>query len=111
MTKSDDDTKPSDAKPWSDPDDAPDLTDAWFDGAVRFEGGEPVEEGVARVEAKARGGRPRAPYPKKAVTLRLDPDVLAHFRAQGPGWQTRINAALRDAAGLGSRDAPSSRDG
>ncbi|HVX80091.1 MAG TPA: BrnA antitoxin family protein, partial [Devosiaceae bacterium] len=28
------------------------------------------------------------------------PDVLAYFRAEGPGWQSRINAALRKAAGL-----------
>jgi uncharacterized protein (DUF4415 family) len=34
------------------------------------------------------------------VNLRLDPDVLAHFRATGPGWQSRINEALRKAAGL-----------
>lgn len=27
--------------------------------------------------------------------VRLDPDVLAHFRATGPGWQARVNAALR----------------
>ena len=30
----------------------------------------------------------------------LDPDVIAHFKATGKGWQTRINAALRKAAGL-----------
>jgi uncharacterized protein (DUF4415 family) len=34
------------------------------------------------------------------VKLRLDAAVLAHFRATGPGWQTRINAALRKAARL-----------
>ncbi len=38
--------------------------------------------------------------PKQAIKLRLDPDVLAYFREQGPGWQTRINATLRRAAGL-----------
>jgi uncharacterized protein (DUF4415 family) len=32
---------------------------------------------------------------KKAVTLRLDADVLAWFKKQGPGYQTRINRALR----------------
>ena len=32
--------------------------------------------------------------------MRLDPDVLAFFRADGEGWQTRINDALRKAAGL-----------
>lgn len=30
-----------------------------------------------------------------AATIRLDADVLAHFRATGPGWQARINDALR----------------
>ena len=32
---------------------------------------------------------------KEPVALRLDPDVLAAFRADGPGWQTRMNAVLR----------------
>ena len=43
-------------------------------------------------------GRPRMANPKQAIKLRLDAAVLAHFRATGPGWQTRINAALRKAA-------------
>ena len=30
----------------------------------------------------------------------LDPDVIEHFKAGGKGWQTRVNAALRKAAGL-----------
>jgi uncharacterized protein (DUF4415 family) len=34
---------------------------------------------------------------KKPVTLRLDADVIAWFKAQGRGYQTRINRALRDA--------------
>jgi uncharacterized protein (DUF4415 family) len=34
------------------------------------------------------------------VTLRLDPDVIDAFRKGGPGWQSRINAALRSAVGL-----------
>ena len=37
----------------------------------------------------------RMPGPKKAVSLRLDPDVLDWFREQGEGYQTRINAVLR----------------
>ena len=32
---------------------------------------------------------------KQAVAIRIDPDVLAAFRAGGPGWQTRMNAVLR----------------
>jgi uncharacterized protein (DUF4415 family) len=35
------------------------------------------------------------------VTLRLDADVIAKFRETGPGWQSRMNEALRKAAGLG----------
>jgi uncharacterized protein (DUF4415 family) len=39
------------------------------------------------------------PGVKEQVTLRLDQDVLEHFQAGGPGWQDRINEALRKAAG------------
>ncbi|KIZ46491.1 MULTISPECIES: BrnA antitoxin family protein [Rhodopseudomonas] len=37
---------------------------------------------------------------KEQVSLRIDQDVLEHFQEDGPGWQDRINAALRKAAGL-----------
>jgi uncharacterized protein (DUF4415 family) len=40
------------------------------------------------------------PAGKETVSLRLDRDVLAHFQDGGPGWQDRINASLRKAAGL-----------
>jgi uncharacterized protein (DUF4415 family) len=33
--------------------------------------------------------------PKAAISLRVDADVLDWFKAQGPGYQTRINAILR----------------
>ena len=46
-----------------------------------------------------RRGRPPLEHPKEAVKLRLDADVLNHFRSAGPGWQTRINDALRRATG------------
>lgn len=44
----------------------------------------------------------RAPVPagKETVTIRIDRDVLAHFQEDGPGWQDRLNAALRKAADL-----------
>jgi len=35
------------------------------------------------------------PRTKPAITIRLDPDVLEWFKAQGKGYQTRINAILR----------------
>jgi uncharacterized protein (DUF4415 family) len=50
-------------------------------------------------KTKLRGGRPPGSN-KRSVSLRLDLDVLEKFRATGPGWQTRINEALRKAAGL-----------
>jgi len=41
-------------------------------------------------------GRPRSVAPKERITIRFSPDVLAKFRAAGRGWQTRMEAALRD---------------
>lgn len=47
-------------------------------------------------EARKRGRPAKAPGERKEqVTLRLSPEVLAHFRAQGSGWQTRIDKALQ----------------
>ena len=69
-----------------DPDTAPDLsTPEWRE---RFD------------TVPVKRGRPVAVAPKVSTTIRLDPDVMAYFRAEGPGWQKRINAALRRAAGL-----------
>src|ERR1041385_7743882 len=69
-----------------DPDTAPELTDEWFDKADLYYG-----------ETLLRRGRGRPPLDarKKLVSLRLDQDVIDAFRAGGPGWQSRINAALR----------------
>lgn len=43
--------------------------------------------------------KPALPDVKEQVTLRIDQDVLEHFRDEGADWQERINAALRKAAG------------
>lgn len=67
----------------------PELTDEWFRGATMHIGGVPVSR-----------GRPKSKNPKRSVSLQLDPDVLAHFRRSGHGWQSRINAALRKVAKL-----------
>jgi len=42
---------------------------------------------------------PSLPGAKEFVSLRIDRDILDHFQEAGPGWQERINAALRAAAG------------
>jgi uncharacterized protein (DUF4415 family) len=72
-----------------DPDEVPELTEEWFETADLYHGNKLI-----------RRGRPRKAAPKEPVNIRLDPDVLAHFRATGRGWQSRINAILRKAAGL-----------
>lgn len=41
-------------------------------------------------------GRPVSETPKKAVNIRLSPDILTSFKATGRGWQTRIDNALRE---------------
>lgn len=81
--------KKSGATAWGNSDDAPALTDKFFDRAEIRRGGK-----------VARRGRPPLPNPKQAVKLRLDADVLAAYRRTGPGWQTRINADLRKARKL-----------
>jgi len=53
-----------------------------------------VAEGPAPVAKKAA-----IPGVKEQVSLRIDQDVLEYFREGGPGWQDRINEALRKAAG------------
>lgn len=47
-----------------------------------------------------RVGRPMSDSPKKLVSVRLDADVLERLRADGTGWQTRMNALLRTSLGL-----------
>ena len=76
-------------KPWVDSDDAPELTEDFFRRADVYDGKKLV-----------RRGRPPLPDRKQPVNLRLDPDVVAHFRRSGRGWQSRINTALRKIAKL-----------
>jgi uncharacterized protein (DUF4415 family) len=73
---------------WVDPDDAPEWTDEMFDRAEIRIGDKVIRRGRPPGSAKTQ------------VSLRLDQDVIAAFRAQGPGWQSRMNEALRKAAGL-----------
>ncbi len=55
------------------------------------------EEMRAAAQASARKrGRPAGTGIKEQVAIRIDRDVLAAFREAGPGWQTRMNDALRD---------------
>lgn len=46
-------------------------------------------------------GRPRIANPKAPLTMRIDADVLEALRSSGQGWQTRVNALLREAVANG----------
>jgi uncharacterized protein (DUF4415 family) len=52
------------------------------------------------VPAEPAPKRPSLPNAKEVVSLRIDRDVLDFFQENGPGWQERINDALRRAAGI-----------
>ena len=80
----------------SDPD-APEATDEQLAQAKPFDQAFPA---LADAMRKNVGGRPKLENPKVAVSLRLDQEIVARFKASGPGWQTRMNDALREAAGL-----------
>jgi len=48
-----------------------------------------------QVKPTVRIGRPPAVVTKERITIRLSRDVVTQFRATGAGWQTRMDAALR----------------
>ena len=68
-----------------DPNDA-EATRTWFARADLIRDG--------RVARRGKRGPQKAPT-KKLVSLRLSSDVIEHFKAGGPGWQTRIDGALK----------------
>jgi len=68
---------------WIDEDDAPELTDAFFEQADEFKNGVLIRRGQTSMS-------------NASEFLRLDPDVIAAFKATGEDWQTRINAVLRE---------------
>ena len=83
-------------------DDAPEWTDEMFEHAVLAVGGKVIRPatGYLGPNGVAKGRPPLRDRAKQQVTLRLDPDVVAKFREGGPGWQGRINAALRAVVGM-----------
>ena len=76
----------------SDPD-APEATDKQLAAA------RPFAEAYPALAKKMRpaAGRPKLDEPKVPVSIRLDAEVLRKWKATGPGWQSRINEALRAA--------------
>jgi uncharacterized protein (DUF4415 family) len=70
---------------WTDPDDAPEVTDDMLDRATIVKGGKVIQRGRPRLGDRA----------KQTVTIRLDADVVDAYRSLGRGWQTTLNADLR----------------
>ena len=64
----------------------------------------PTEE-IKGMRRLARIGRPPLPEKRPTLNMRIDAQVLAAFKATGPGWQTRINALLREAVAQGREKA------
>ncbi|MGL6222255.1 MAG: BrnA antitoxin family protein [Steroidobacteraceae bacterium] len=75
----------------SNKDEAPEITDAWIE-----------EADLRRGPKLVRRGRPRLANPRRLLSLRLPPDVIASWKATGPGWQTRMAELLE-------RSTPKSR--
>lgn len=79
--------------------DSPELTEQDRAHARPFADVFPELAAKLETERRARG-RPKSDARKVSVTLRLDQDIIASYRATGPGWQSRMNEALRKAAAL-----------
>ncbi|MDR1728355.1 MAG: BrnA antitoxin family protein [Acidobacteriota bacterium] len=69
------------------------LDGEWFKGARPAAEAMPSETYAALVRRPR--GRPKADTTKVFTAIRIDADILAAFKSTGKGWQTRVNAALR----------------
>ncbi len=76
----------------------PELTDSdnpeWTAQDIRTS--VPLSGLPTTLQAKLRVRGPQKAPPKISTTIRLSPEVVQAFRAGGDGWQTRIDAALKD---------------
>ena len=68
-------------------DEAPEITSEWLEGADLRKGNKLI-----------RRGRPPLANPKQLLSLRLPPEVIAGWKATGPGWQTRMADLLKKSA-------------
>jgi uncharacterized protein (DUF4415 family) len=69
----------------------PEITGEWIAGADMYHGNKLI-----------RRGRPKLQHPRQLLSLRLPPQVIASWKATGPGWQTRMAQLLE-------RSTPKSR--
>ena len=64
-----------------------------FDPAIHDDS-PPLDAAFLAGMQPSRRGRPKLETPKVEVKIRLDAKTVEHLRRSGPGWQTRVNAAL-----------------
>ena len=72
-------------KAWIDPDDAPELSDDWFEKADLYQG-----------TIRVRRGRPKSASTKVLLSVRYSPEVVEYFKSTGEGWQTRMDEVLQE---------------
>ena len=75
-------------------DEAPEITDRWVAEADLRRGGKLV-----------RRGRPRLANPRRLLSIRLPPEVIARWKASGSGWQTRMAELLQRSVPKSRRNA------
>jgi uncharacterized protein (DUF4415 family) len=68
--------------------------------AQDFRHAKPFAQAFPALARSRRGRGPQKEPTKVAISLRLTRAVVEHFKADGPGWQTRMDKALKKAAGL-----------
>jgi uncharacterized protein (DUF4415 family) len=95
MSKKQPDWKEARRKALANLDEMSDLEDASISADALADPDNPPADDLLR-----RRGRPLSPNRKRAIKLRIDPDVIDRFRQSGPGWQSRMNDVLRKAVGL-----------
>jgi uncharacterized protein (DUF4415 family) len=76
---------------WNEVSESPEWTEEDFKNSKPF--AEVFQDWAASI---MRRGRPPAETPNVSTTIRLDAEILEQFRTGGPGWQSRINAPLRE---------------
>lgn len=79
--------KQKNSVPTSNDDSLPEITDDWIAEADLHHGNKLV-----------RRGRPKLANPRQLLSLRLPPQVIARWKATGPGWQTRMAEVLESKA-------------
>jgi uncharacterized protein (DUF4415 family) len=79
-------------------DDNPEWTDEDFAKATRFDPGIKAKDLTPEILARVARRGPQKEPTKVAVSIRLSSDVISYFKSKGPGWQSRIDAALRKIA-------------